>query len=165
MTRAERAAERLAPALSHRDVLEVACGTAEFSLAAAELSANVTCIDIDDSRLLPEASHCENLRFRRMDASAMHFGDESFDTVVLYNSAFHLEDRLDAVLDECLRVLRPGGLLCAVSSWNLDRPVLTDTLLSLLNARGLRCRLSMDEPHLLVQARKSSPKGAEYDRS
>ena len=165
MTRAELAAERLAPTVCGRDVLEVACGTAEFSLAAARDAESVVCIDIDDSRLLPEVYDCENLRFRRMDASAMHFGDESFDTVVLYNAAFHLEEKLDAVLAECLRVLRPGGLLCAVSSWSLDRPVLTDNLLPLLNARGLRHRLSMDGPHLLVQARKSSPKGAEYDRS
>ena len=165
MTRAELAAERLSPAICGRVVLEVACGTAEFSLAAAGEAESVVCIDVDDSRLLPEVFDCENLRFHRMDAAAMHFGDESFDTAVLYNAAFHLEEKPDAVLAECLRVLRPGGLFCAVSSWSLDRPVLTDTLLPLLNARGLRHRLSVDGPFLWVQARKSFPKGAEHDRS
>ncbi|MBR7184971.1 MAG: class I SAM-dependent methyltransferase [Clostridia bacterium] len=154
-TRAELAAERIAPALAGRDVLEAACGSAEFSLAAAELADSVTCIDLDDSRLSPAVYDCENLRFRQMDAAAMRFADESFDTAVLYNAAFHLGDKLDAAVAECLRVLRPGGLLCVISTWSLDRPVLTDALLPLLTARGLRCRLSTDEPFWLVQARKS----------
>jgi ubiquinone/menaquinone biosynthesis C-methylase UbiE len=89
-----------------------------------------------------------------MDAAAMRFGDGSFDTAVLYNAVFHLEEQLDAVLRECLRVLRPGGLFCAISSWSLDRPVLTDTLLPLIEARGMRYRLSMDEPFVWVQVRK-----------
>lgn len=154
MTRAASAVELIAPAIEGRDVLEVACGTAEFSLAAAELAASVTCIDRDDSRLLPAVDEGENLHFHRMDAAAMGLGGERFDTVVLYNAAFHLADDLPAVLDECLRVLRPGGLLCAISAWSLDRPVLTDTLLPLLDARGLRYRLSMAEPFVWVQARK-----------
>ncbi|MBQ3126667.1 MAG: class I SAM-dependent methyltransferase [Clostridia bacterium] len=154
MSRADLAVGLIAPAIAERDVLEAACGSAEFALAAAEDAASVVCIDLEDSRLLPEVYDCENLRFRQMDAAAMRFGNESFDTVVLYNAVFHLEDRLEAVLDECLRVLRPGGLFCAISSWRLDRPVLTDGLLPLIEARGLRYRLSMDEPFIWVQVRK-----------
>ena len=154
MSRAELAVELIAPAIAGRDVLEVACGSGEFSLAAAEDATAVVCIDLDDSRLSPLVGDCENLRFRRMDGAAMRFGDESFDTVVLYNAVFHLEDQLDAVLGECLRVLRPGGLFCAISSWSLDRPVLTDVLLPLIEARGMRYRLSMDEPFVWVQVRK-----------
>ena len=153
MTRAEQAVELIAPAIDGREVLEVACGTAEFSLAAAELVASVTCIDLDDSRLLPEAGECENLRFRKMDAAAMRFGSETFDTIVLYNAVFHLADQLPAVLDECLRVLRPGGLLAVISTWSLDKPVLTDTLMPLIETRGIRYRLSIDEPYIWVQVR------------
>ncbi len=154
MTRAEQAVELIAPAIADRDVLEVACGSGEFSLAAAELAATVTCIDLDDSRLLPEVGERENLCFRKMDAAAMRFGDGSFDTVVLYNAAFHLAETLPAVLDECLRVLRPGGLLAVISAWSLDKPVLTDALLPLIEARCLRYRLSMDEPFIWVQVRQ-----------
>ena len=154
MSRAELAVGLIAPAIAGRDVLEVACGSGEFALAAAEEAESVVCIDHDDSRLSPLAEGCENLRFRRMDATAMRFGDGSFDTTVLYNAVFHLEEQLDAVLGECLRVLRPGGLFCAISSWSLDRPVLTDTLLPLIEARGMRYRLSMDEPFVWVQVRK-----------
>ena len=156
MSRAELAVELIAPAIAGRDVLEVACGSAEFGLAAAESAESVVCIDTDDSRLSPLVHDCENLRFRRMDAAAMRFGSDSFDTVVLYNAVFHLEDQLGTVFDECLRVLRPGGLFCAISSWSLDRPVLTDVLLPLIEARELRYRLSMDEPFIWVQVRKES---------
>lgn len=155
MTRAEQAVELIAPAIDRRDVLEVACGSGEFSLAAAETAASVVCIDLDNSRLLPGIGEQENLRFRRMDAAAMRFGNGSFDTVVLCNALFHLDDMLPAVLDECLRVLRPGGLLCAISSWSLDKPVLTDTLLPLIEARGLRYRLSMQDPFMWVQVRRN----------
>jgi len=115
-TRTEQAVELIAPAIAGRRLLEVACGSAEFSLAAAEIAAQVDCIDLDDTRLLPEVSEQENICFRRMDAAAMRFEDESFDTAVLYNAASHLSDALPAVLDECLRVLRPGGLLVFMST-------------------------------------------------
>lgn len=154
MTRAEQAVELITSAIDGCDVLEAACGTAEFSIAAAEIAASVTCIDLDDSRLSPEIYDHENLRFRRMDAGAMHYGDGSFDTVVLYNAAFHLADTLPAALDECLRVLRPGGLLAVISAWSLDKPVLTDTLLPLIEVRGLRYRLSMADPFMWVQVRR-----------
>lgn len=153
MTRAEQAVELIAPAIADREVLEVACGSAEFSLAAAEIAAQVTCIDLDDSRLSPEVGERENIRFRKMDAAAMRYGDGSFDTIVLYNAVFHLADALPAVLDECLRVLRPGGLLVVISSWSLDKPVLTDTLLPLIEARGLAYRLSMSGAFMWVRVR------------
>lgn len=150
MTRAAQAAERLSAVITDRDVLEVACGTAEFSLAAAELAAGVTCIDLDDSRLLPEVREQENIVFRTMDAAAMRFGNDSFDTVVLYNAAFHIAEQLPAVLDECLRVLRPGGVLCVISTWKLDYAVITDILLPLADARGLRCRFTADAVYTCV---------------
>ncbi|MBE6575603.1 MAG: class I SAM-dependent methyltransferase [Ruminococcaceae bacterium] len=154
MTRAAQAAERLSAVIANRDVLEVACGTAEFSIAAAELAATVTCIDLDDSRLLSEVHKRENIIFRTMDAAAMRFGNNSFDTVVLYNAAFHVAEQLPAVLDECLRVLRPGGVLCVISSWKLDYAVITDTLLPLADTRGLRCHFTADTVYTCVILRE-----------
>ncbi len=150
MTRAEQAVERLSAVITDRDMLEVACGSAEFSLAAAELAASVTCIDLDDSRLLPEVHEHETIVFHTMDAAAMRFGSDSFDTVVLYNAAFHIAEQLPTVLDECLRVLRQGGVLCVISTWKLDYAVITDTLLPLANALGLRCRFTVDTVYTCV---------------
>ena len=53
LSRAAQAARLLSPHLAGLDVLEIACGTADFSLAAAETARSVTAIDLDDCRLSP----------------------------------------------------------------------------------------------------------------
>lgn len=50
------------------------------------------------------------VRFERMDARRLEFPAASFDLVSIANSLHHFDDP-SAVLDEMLRVLRPGGLL------------------------------------------------------
>ena len=90
LSRAAQAARLLSPHLAGLDVLEIACGTADFSLAAAETARSVTAIDLDDCRLSPAARSTDGVRFQRMDAAAMTFPDGSFDTAVLYNALGHL---------------------------------------------------------------------------
>lgn len=154
MSRTDDALALIAGYIDDRDVLEIACGTAEFSLSAAEIARSVTCVDIDDARLSPEAASTENLRFRRMDAAALRFAAESFDTAVLYNAVFHLEEILADAIDEALRVLRPGGAVWVISSWRLDAPVITDTLLPLLEEKHLSYRFSFTPPFTCVRIRK-----------
>ena len=111
-SRVAQAARLLSPHLTGRDVLEIACGTADFSLAAAETARSVTAIDLDDCRLSPAVRSGGSVCFQRMDAAALSFPDGSFDTAVLYNALGHLTAILPAVLSEALRVLRPGGTFC-----------------------------------------------------
>lgn len=108
-SRVAQAARLLSPHLTGRDVLEIACGTADFSLAAAETARSVTAIDLDDCRLSPAVRSGGSVCFQRMDAAALSFPDGSFDTAVLYNALGHLTAILPAVLSEALRVLRPGA--------------------------------------------------------
>jgi SAM-dependent methyltransferase len=49
-----------------------------------------------------------DIRFERMDAHHLDFLDRSFDTVAISNSLHHFADP-DPVLEEMLRVARPGG--------------------------------------------------------
>jgi SAM-dependent methyltransferase len=51
-----------------------------------------------------------DIRFEQMDALHPTFPDASFDTVCLANSLHHF-DQPQAVLDQMLRLLRPGGRL------------------------------------------------------
>ena len=56
----------LAPDIEHKDVLEVACGAADFSISAARIANRVSCIDLDDSRLNNQVKQ-NNVRFQIMD--------------------------------------------------------------------------------------------------
>ena len=110
-SRVAQAARLLSPHLTGRDVLEIACGTADFSLAAAETARSVTAIDLDDCRLSPAARSTDGVRFQRMDAAAMTFPDGSFDAVIS-NYVYHNIMGADkqALLLESLRVLKKGGV-------------------------------------------------------
>ncbi|HET8947479.1 MAG TPA: methyltransferase domain-containing protein, partial [Candidatus Polarisedimenticolia bacterium] len=48
--------------------------------------------------------------FARMDAADLRFPDQSFDSVVCVEAAFHFDTR-ERFLREALRVLKPGGRL------------------------------------------------------
>ena len=49
-----------------------------------------------------------SISFREMDAHALDFPDDTFDTVSIFNGLHHMRDPV-AVLREGLRVLKPGG--------------------------------------------------------
>ena len=136
-SRAARAARLLSSHLTGRDILEIACGTADFSLAAAETARGVTAIDLDDCRLSPAARSTDGVRFQRMDAAAMTFPDGSFDTAVLYNALGHLTAILPELLSEALRIPHPGGALIVCSSFSLDKTAMEEKLLPLLKERRL----------------------------
>lgn len=125
-------------------VLEVACGCAEFSLAAAPVAGAVSCIDLDASRLDPRVREVENIAFLMADAADLPFAAGVFDTVVLYNAAYHLKDSMDAVLRECARVKAREGQLVIASSFKLDAPVLAawEPVLKQRFASVAACRLA-----------------------
>lgn len=109
MNRAERAVHMIREDISHKRVLEVACGCAVFSIAASAMAEQVFCIDLESFRLDKGLKDCPNVTFQRMDATALEYGDGSFDTVVIYNAAAHLESILPQVLFQCRRVVRREG--------------------------------------------------------
>lgn len=106
--------------IENKDILEVACGTAEFSLSAAQCAKQVTCIDIDSGRLNSLVEERENIRFQKMDAAETDFACDAFDTVVLYNALCHIEDQYDTILAECRRVLKPEGHILLIATWKMD---------------------------------------------
>ena len=155
MKRVELAVKNLRHALEAKDILEVACGCGEFSICASRIAAAVYCIDIDDGRLLPEARDRGGLFFSKMDAAAMAYGNESFDTVILYNAIGHLEPVLNETLEECLRVLRTGGSIYAISSFKMDRQVIFQRLLPLLENKNIPYRSTEDKVFLYLQIWKN----------
>ena len=48
MLRAEQAIKKIQGHIVDKNILEVACGCAEFSIAASKIAKTVICIDLDD---------------------------------------------------------------------------------------------------------------------
>jgi SAM-dependent methyltransferase len=95
-------------------VLDVAAGTGNASIPAAERGATVTASDLtpellDAGRARAEAAGLE-LQWVEADAENLPFGDESFDVVMSSIGAMFAPHHQD-VADELVRVCRPGGTI------------------------------------------------------
>ena len=106
MRRITEALNQIVHSIECKNVLEIACGSGEFSLEAASIAHSVTCIDLDDSRLLPSVRDAENIVFLLMDAINLQMASDSVDVIVFYNALAHVENELEKILNECYRVLR-----------------------------------------------------------
>ena len=100
-------------------VLDVAAGTGNASIPAAERGAKVTASDLtpellEAGRARAEAQGLE-LEWVEADAEHLPFEDESFDVVMSSIGAMFAPHH-QAVADELVRVLRPGGTL-GLLSW------------------------------------------------
>jgi demethylmenaquinone methyltransferase/2-methoxy-6-polyprenyl-1,4-benzoquinol methylase len=91
-------------------LLDVCCGTGDLAVAMKDAGAGeVVGTDFAPAMVaLARRKAGERVDFRVADATALPFGDESFDVVSVGFGARNLED-LDGGLREAWRVLRPGG--------------------------------------------------------
>jgi SAM-dependent methyltransferase len=101
------------------DVLDVACGTGNASVRAAEAGRKVTGLD-----LTPELFEAARRRAARAgvelelvegDAEALPFADGSFDVVLSTFGCMFAPDHRKAA-EEMARVLRPGGRM-GIAAW------------------------------------------------
>jgi SAM-dependent methyltransferase len=101
------------------DVLDVACGTGNAAIRAAQAGGRVVGVDLTPEllevgrRLAAEAG--VEIEWREGDAEALPAKDERFD-VVLSTFGCMFAPRHELAARELARVLRPGGRL-AVCSW------------------------------------------------
>ena len=158
MSRVEEAVQRLRSELEQKEILEAACGCAEFSINAARLAKSVCGIDLDSTRLSPKVKDCPNFTFCLMDVTAMSYGDDSFDTVVLYNAIGHLRDVLERAVKECLRVLRAGGNLHIISSVKMDKQVISHDLVPMLEHKNCSFQITEDNVFTDVHIKKEDHK-------
>ena len=100
-------------------VLDIACGTGDFSLAIARRmhpDSRITGLDLSEGMLavmrekVAKAGLSERVSCLQGDCEEMPFADGSFDVATIAFGIRNFEHR-DAALREILRVLRPGGRL------------------------------------------------------
>ena len=153
MSRVSQVVKRIGETIINKDILEVACGCADFSLEASKIAKHVSCIDLDDFRLNPQIKECDNVAFFRMDATKLQFVDKSFDTIVIYNAVCHIKEIIPLVLSECMRVLRTQGQTYIISSFASDKVVIREELLPYLSSSGIN--ISIDEDKYFIYLRIS----------
>lgn len=103
---------------SHSSVFELGCGSGRYALQVAkQCGCQVLGVDINESgvrtarRLAEAAQMSPQCRFEQCDASkALPYADGDFDAAFSNDVLCHIPSR-EHILQELLRVLRPGGRL------------------------------------------------------
>jgi ubiquinone/menaquinone biosynthesis C-methylase UbiE len=101
------------------ELLDVACGTGNLAIPAAQRGANVTAMDITPKLLeVARAEAAEfglEIEFAEGDAEALAYADDSFDkSISVFGMIFAPQHELAA--SEMTRVTRPGGTV-AITAW------------------------------------------------
>ncbi len=101
-------------------ILDVGCGTGNFSIKLAEKGAIVTGIDVSEEMLSIARTKIGALpiAYKNMDLYQLEFEDNTFDAVFSM-AAFEFVEFPERALGELFRVLKPGGKLM-VGTIHLD---------------------------------------------
>jgi demethylmenaquinone methyltransferase/2-methoxy-6-polyprenyl-1,4-benzoquinol methylase len=117
-------------------VLDLACGTADFSKLVAERSPDVRPVAVDLAQgMARRAKEAGVGHVVRADAMRLPFTDGSFDAVFVGYGLRNFP-RLEESLAEIRRVLRPGGTLASLDFFLPARPVLRRAYLAYLFLQG-----------------------------
>ena len=113
--------DRLTP-VPGATMLDVACGSGQLALVAAERGLKVTGVDIATNLILAARGRAAaaglDARFDEGDAEALRYPDAAFDVVAsLYGAMF--APRPERVAAELLRVCRPRGIV-SMGNWTKE---------------------------------------------
>ena len=114
-----RALREIVDAGRAQSILDIACGTGDFSLAIAgrmHPDSRIIGLDLSEGMLavmrdkVAKAGLQDKISCEQGDSEAMRFADDSFDVVTIAFGIRNFAHR-EAALREILRVLKPGGRL------------------------------------------------------
>lgn len=95
-------------------VLDVGCGTGNFSIKLAKMGCEVIGIDISEEMLKVAEEKAKkeglNIKFYNMDVYNMEFEADYFDGIVSV-TAFEFLEEPEKAIEEMFRVLKPNGYL------------------------------------------------------
>jgi len=105
-------------------VLDLGCGWGTFDFILAPLCKEITGLDFSSKSIelcneLLEKNPIDNIKFVCADAADTGLDPESFDLIISADLFEHIyPDDFERILDECKRILKPGGKL---SIWTPNR--------------------------------------------
>jgi SAM-dependent methyltransferase len=102
--------ERLAERCAGRDVLEAGCGEGYGADLIADVARRVIGLDYDESAVAHVRARYPRVQMHHGNLAELPLGDCTVDVVVNFQVIEHLWDQ-GQFAAECLRVLRPGGVL------------------------------------------------------
>lgn len=93
-------------------IIDIGCGTGNFSIKLAKRGCHVTGIDVSEKMLkIARKKACEqklNIDFINMDVKDLKFADNEFDAAISM-AAFEFIDDIPRVTDEIFRTVKVGG--------------------------------------------------------
>lgn len=102
--------QRLRDRCAGRDVLEAGCGEGYGADLIADVARRVVALDYDEATVAHVRARYRRVDVRHGNLADLPLPDEAVDVVVNFQVIEHLWDQPQFVA-ECLRVLRPSGLL------------------------------------------------------
>ena len=105
---------------NNKDVVEVACGTGPGLGYLIDKSKSLEAGDISEPILkIAQTHYGSRLALKKFDACQMPFLSNSKDIIIIFEAIYYLPS-INNFIDECLRVLRPGGsILIATANKDL----------------------------------------------
>ncbi len=104
-----------------KDVAEIACGTGPGIGLLNRISKTFEAADYSGPMLEKARAHYgDRIKLAQIDAQDMPYEDASKDVLIILEAIYYLRD-LKKFIDECRRVLRPGGTLLLATA-NKDLP-------------------------------------------
>ena len=113
--------ERIRSEKDLQHVLELGCGTGQFTEDLSLISLNITATDFSEemiAKAMELRKTLPNVSFFKENAIQLSFEDESFDTVFMAN-LIHVVADPNKVIAESRRVLKPGGKII-IASFAID---------------------------------------------
>jgi ubiquinone/menaquinone biosynthesis C-methylase UbiE len=102
-------------------VLELGCGTGNFTEAIVDNAEQIIATDLSDEMIFEARrlrGNLSKITFKVADATDLPYENNSFDTILMTN-LIHLVDNPVKVIEESYRVLKAGGIIL-VSSFAVD---------------------------------------------
>src|SRR5699024_3381069 len=109
-------------------VLDLCCGTGDWTIQLAEVNKNVdvTGLDFSENMLAvakDKVAHFENIKLIQGDAMELPFDDNSFDLITIGFGLRNLPNYKQALI-EVFRVLKPGGQFVILETSNPNNNVI-----------------------------------------